>query len=93
VKKRVLCTTILKLERSRELREVYGPKAYMFPDFSYKVLRPVCFLFFYLSAMQASYTESAPEPVGPFSQGIISGSMFYSSGQIGIDPNTLLLKE
>lgn len=43
--------------------------------------------------MQASYTESAPEPVGPYSQGIISGNMFYSSGQIGINPETLLLKE
>ncbi len=43
--------------------------------------------------MQATYTESAPEPVGPYSQGIISGNMFYSSGQVGINPNTLILKE
>lgn len=43
--------------------------------------------------MQATYTESAPEPVGPYSQGIISGNMFYSSGQVGINPETLLLKE
>jgi len=43
--------------------------------------------------MKSSYSESAPEPVGPYSQGIISGNMFYSSGQIGINPETLLLKE
>ena len=43
--------------------------------------------------MQATYTESAPEPVGPYSQGMVSGKLFYSSGQIGINPETLLLKE
>lgn len=43
--------------------------------------------------MQATYTESAPEPVGPYSQGIISGNMFYSSGHIGTNPETMLLKE
>ncbi|MCD5374972.1 RidA family protein [Candidatus Gracilibacteria bacterium] len=43
--------------------------------------------------MKSIYSESAPEVVGPYSQGIVSGNMFYSSGQIGIDPETLLLKE
>jgi len=43
--------------------------------------------------MKQTYTESAPEPVGPYSQGIISGNMFYTSGQIWINPETLLLKE
>lgn len=43
--------------------------------------------------MQATYTESAPEPVGPYSQWMISGNMFYSSGQIGVNPETLLIKE
>ncbi len=51
------------------------------------------FLFFSSSHMKAIYTESAPEPVWPYSQGIISGNMFYSSGQIGVNPETLLLKE
>lgn len=51
------------------------------------------FYFFSFHIMQATYTESAPEPVGPYSQWMISWNMFYSSGQIGIDPETLLLKE
>lgn len=43
--------------------------------------------------MQATYTESAPEPVGPYSQWMISWNTFYTSGQIGINPETLLLRE
>jgi len=50
-------------------------------------------LFFILNIMQSTYTESAPEPIGPYSQWMISGNMFYSSGQIGVNPDTLLLKE
>ncbi len=33
-------------------------------------------------------TESAPAPVGPYSQGIRSGGMVYASGQIPLDPAT-----
>lgn len=43
--------------------------------------------------MKSIYSESAPEVVWPYSQWIVSWNMFYSSGQIGIDPETLLLKE
>lgn len=31
-------------------------------------------------------TEKAPAAIGPYSQGIITGNMFYSSGQIPINP-------
>ena len=31
-------------------------------------------------------TEKAPAAIGPYSQGIISGNMFFASGQIPIDP-------
>jgi len=34
------------------------------------------------------YTKSAPEPIGPYSQGIKSGNFIFSSGQIPIDPST-----
>ncbi len=51
------------------------------------------FFIFYFSHMKIIYTHSAPEPVGPYSQWATSGNMFYSSWQIGIDPETLLLKE
>lgn len=33
-------------------------------------------------------TEKAPQAIGPYSQGMISGKMVYTSGQLGIDPST-----
>lgn len=34
------------------------------------------------------YTNSAPEPVGPYSQAILANNVLYCSGQIGINPKT-----
>ena len=38
--------------------------------------------------------KNAPDPVGPYSQAILSGNTLYSSGQIAIDPlsNELVLE-
>jgi len=33
-------------------------------------------------------TASAPRPIGPYSQGVISGGFLFCSGQIAIDPET-----
>jgi 2-iminobutanoate/2-iminopropanoate deaminase len=33
-------------------------------------------------------TPQAPRPIGPYSQGVISGGFLFCSGQIGIDPAT-----
>ena len=33
-------------------------------------------------------TTQAPAPIGPYSQGVISGGFLYCSGQIAIDPVT-----
>jgi 2-iminobutanoate/2-iminopropanoate deaminase len=33
-------------------------------------------------------TDSAPKPIGPYSQGVIAGGLFFLSGQIPIDPQT-----
>ena len=33
------------------------------------------------------YTEKAPAPIGPYSQGIMIGDMLFSSGQIAINPD------
>ncbi|HUH34108.1 MAG TPA: RidA family protein [Daejeonella sp.] len=33
------------------------------------------------------YTNSAPEPIGPYSQGVHAGNMLFLSGQIAIDPS------
>ena len=34
------------------------------------------------------YTSSAPEPIGPYSQAILSGNTLYVSGQIPIKPDS-----
>jgi 2-iminobutanoate/2-iminopropanoate deaminase len=33
-------------------------------------------------------SPDAPKPIGPYSQGIISGGLLFVSGQIAIDPTT-----
>jgi 2-iminobutanoate/2-iminopropanoate deaminase len=33
-------------------------------------------------------TPQAPEPIGPYSQGVISGGLLFCSGQIPLDPET-----
>lgn len=38
--------------------------------------------------MKAITTKNAPEAIGPYSQGIVSGNMVYCSGQIPVDPAT-----
>jgi 2-iminobutanoate/2-iminopropanoate deaminase len=34
------------------------------------------------------FTDKAPEPIGPYSQAILSGNTLYTSGQIAINPKT-----
>ncbi len=38
-------------------------------------------------------TDLAPEAVGTYSQGVETGGVFYFSGQIGLDPKSMELKE
>jgi 2-iminobutanoate/2-iminopropanoate deaminase len=33
-------------------------------------------------------TSQAPRPIGPYSQGVISGGFLFCSGQIALDPET-----
>lgn len=33
-------------------------------------------------------TSQAPKPIGPYSQGVISGGLLFASGQIPLDPDT-----
>ena len=33
-------------------------------------------------------SKDAPKPIGPYSQGVISGGFLFCSGQIAIDPKT-----
>jgi 2-iminobutanoate/2-iminopropanoate deaminase len=34
------------------------------------------------------YTSSAPEPIGPYAQAVMTGNMLFVSGQIAINPAT-----
>ncbi|MGC8594711.1 MAG: RidA family protein [Candidatus Kryptoniota bacterium] len=38
--------------------------------------------------MKTIYTETAPKPIGPYSQGKIASGFIFLSGQIGIDPKS-----
>ena len=38
--------------------------------------------------MKKIHTDSAPAAIGPYSQGIITGNLFFRSGQIPINPAT-----
>ena len=38
-------------------------------------------------------TPQAPKPLGPYSQGVISGGVLYCSGQIALDPDSGRLVE
>ena len=37
--------------------------------------------------MRKISTDKAPAAIGPYSQGIVSGNLFFASGQIPIDPS------
>lgn len=34
------------------------------------------------------FTSKVPEPIGPYSQGVLAGGFLFSSGQIGIDADS-----
>ena len=38
--------------------------------------------------MQEVKSDNAPQPVGPYSQGVIKDGLLYLSGQIGLNPKT-----
>lgn len=40
-------------------------------------------------SLQKIFTEKAPKPIGPYSQGIVvDGKFVYTAGQVAIDPET-----
>lgn len=41
-----------------------------------------------MSASGSVQTERAPAAIGPYSQGYWAGELFFSAGQIGLDPDT-----
>ena len=38
--------------------------------------------------IQSVQTKKAPEAIGPYSQGMITGNLLFTSGQIALDPKT-----
>lgn len=38
--------------------------------------------------MKAVHSAQAPAAIGPYSQGIVSGDFFFTSGQVALDPAT-----
>ena len=38
-------------------------------------------------------TDKAPKAIGPYSQAVVVGEMVYTSGQLGLDPVTMELKD
>lgn len=42
--------------------------------------------------MKAIYTESAPKPIGPYSQAILANGTLYCSGQIPLDSDGTLIE-
>lgn len=38
------------------------------------------------SKRQIIFTENAPKPIGPYSQGILVGGTLYVAGQVGLNP-------
>jgi len=40
------------------------------------------------SSKKVIFTDNAPKPIGPYSQGIMIDSLIFVSGQIPIDPKT-----
>ncbi len=41
-----------------------------------------------MSEPGAVHTDAAPAAIGPYSQGFWAGDLFFSAGQIGLDPST-----
>ena len=41
-----------------------------------------------MALRQSVSTDAAPEAIGPYSQGIRSGSLLFCSGQVPLDPST-----
>lgn len=46
-----------------------------------------------MGAMHVVETDRAPRAIGPYSQGIASGGLVFTAGQVGLDPATGQLVE
>ena len=44
-------------------------------------------------SIQAIQTQGAPAAIGPYSQAIMAGDLLFTSGQLGLDPETGTLPE
>lgn len=52
-----------------------------------------CSTIHHKSMKEIIYTESAPAPIGPYSQGVkVSGNLYYFSGQIALDAHGAIVE-
>jgi 2-iminobutanoate/2-iminopropanoate deaminase len=49
--------------------------------------------FFPMNLMHTISTQSAPAAIGPYSQGITSGNLLFTAGQIPLVPETMTLQD
>ena len=52
------------------------------------ILMSLIFLIFHTPSREVISTPTAPKPIGPYSQAISEGDLVFTSGQIGINPET-----
>ena len=57
------------------------------------ILMSLIFLIFAPPSREIIRTDAAPKPIGPYSQAIHVGNLIFTSGQIGINPETGKLSE
>lgn len=41
-----------------------------------------------MTGVRAVHSDRAPAAIGPYSQGVWAGDLFFSAGQVGLDPET-----
>lgn len=41
-----------------------------------------------MTGVRAVHSQRAPAAIGPYSQGVWAGDLFFSAGQVGLDPET-----
>jgi len=64
------------------LRKVSTESQYSIPLTSIRALALV------LTAVKSCYCTDAPQPLGPYGQGIVSPPFVFTSGCLGLDPKT-----
>jgi 2-iminobutanoate/2-iminopropanoate deaminase len=52
------------------------------------IIAALTFSFVVKEKRKVIFTPNAPKPIGPYSQGILTGNTLYVAGQVGLNPST-----